>query len=739
MSRVPPHKGVAMSTTKLVLALILLLMPASNTLAPEARAFEPSRLPDTPHPLLATVTPNPAVTSLVEAVSGDTMIKYVSQLSGNEPVVIRGVLDTLHTRYTFSPEVDAAAQYLQERFEAYGLDVELQEFRVGNYPFMAGDFADSSNGLTVGTAVFRTADGGLSWQGSSPGTPGGLLLGVCMLDTLRAWVVGTDSEVFRSDDGGATWTRQQPPAGFSDLRPVAFLDSLNGWIAGASGRIAHTSDGGTNWTEVASGTGADILALQFPSGTRGWACGDSGLVLSWDGAAWIPVATGTAQVLYDIHFVDELTGWAVGENAAVLKTVDGGSSWTAQSNPAPAGAVLTSVWFASPGEGWVVGSGGIVLHTTDGGATWESRYLGTLMNLWYVEFVDGSHGRIAGNACAFLGTDDGGTTWIDQTQNMPDWAGTRAVNVVATRPGYIRADEDVIICGHYDSISQEDPMTLAPGADDDASGTSAVLEAARVMAGTHYQRTIRYICFGGEEQGLIGSAAYATAARSAGDAIVGVLDFDNMGYVDHRPEAADLLCDPASEWLADYMIECGAAYVPTFGVQKLVYGGSVSSDHGPFWSAGYSALTGYADIPPVNPHYHTAGDTVGHLTKGFMASYARLAVATLAELAVPDTVTAGLPGDLASVTPLAASPNPFSGETTITFSLIERRKVEAAVFDVSGRRVRTLASEVLAAGAHRYTWDGKDSRGEVAAPGIYFARVRLDGRAVRSMKLVSIR
>jgi photosystem II stability/assembly factor-like uncharacterized protein len=635
--------------------------------------------------------------------------------------------------------VEAAAQYLQERFEAYGLDVELQEFRVGDHHFLAGDFADPDHGLIVGTAVFRTADGGLSWQGSFPGTPGGTLLGVCMLDTLRAWVVGTDRDVLRSDDGGATWTRQLPPAGFSTIMDVAFQDSLNGWLAGEYGKIARTTDGGSTWAEVASGTSADVHALHFWSAARGWACCDSGLLLSWDGATWTTIATGTTQALYDIHFVDELAGWAVGANACVLKTVDGGSSWTPQSVPSPAGTVLTSVWFGSLNEGWVVGLSGTVLHTSDGGATWESRYLGVLMNLWYVEFVDDLHGRIAGNACTFLGTDDAGATWIDRTQNMPDWAGTRAVNVVATRPGYIRADEAVIICGHYDSISQEDPMTLAPGADDDASGISAVLEAARVMADTHYERTIRYVCFGAEEQGIIGSAAYATAAAGAGDAIIGVLDFDNMGYVDQRPEFADLLCDPPSTWLADFMIECGTAYVPTFGVRRWVYGSSVYSDHGPFWSVGYSALTGYADLPPVNPYYHTAGDIVGHVNKGLIANYARLAVATLAELAVPDTVTAGLPGTLASVPVLAASPNPFSGATAIAFSLTERTKVEVAVFDVDGRRVRTLTSEVLAPGSHRFTWDGKDSRGEAAASGIYFARVGLEHGAEHSVKLVSIR
>ena len=220
------------------------------------------------------------------AVVGDTVMKYVSRFSGHEAVVIGGVPDTLHTRYTFSPEVQAAAEYLRERFEDYGLDVELQEFLVGNHHFLGGDFVDASHGWAVGTVVLRTVDGGLTWDGNNPGVAGGVLVDACRLDTLRGWVVGTDAQIFRSDDGGATWTSQFPPAGFGILLAVAFLDSLNGWVAGDGGLIARTYDGGDTWTQVPSGTASPIWGLHFHSANRGWACGDNGLVLTWDGSSW---------------------------------------------------------------------------------------------------------------------------------------------------------------------------------------------------------------------------------------------------------------------------------------------------------------------------------------------------------------------------------------------------------------------------------------------------------------------
>jgi len=83
------------------------------------------------------------------------------------------------------------------------------------------------------------------------------------------------------------------------------------------------------------------------------------------------------------------------------------------------------------------------------------------------------------------------------------------------RPGDV-----VIICGHYDSTSGE-PTVLAPGADDNASGVAAVMEAARILAGYPFDFTVRFIAFFREEQGLYGSHYHSAVAREGSERIIG--------------------------------------------------------------------------------------------------------------------------------------------------------------------------------------------------------------------------
>ncbi len=112
--------------------------------------------------------------------------------------------------------------------------------------------------------------------------------------------------------------------------------------------------------------------------------------------------------------------------------------------------------------------------------------------------------------------------------------GATVVNVVATLPG--TRPESVrrlyYIVGHYDSRNHEalDASGDAPGANDDASGTAAVLEAARVLAAHPLESTIVFLCTAGEEQGLLGAKGHAEnlAARN-GPRVWGVLSNDIVG------------------------------------------------------------------------------------------------------------------------------------------------------------------------------------------------------------------
>ncbi|MFC1572780.1 FlgD immunoglobulin-like domain containing protein, partial [Candidatus Eisenbacteria bacterium] len=77
-----------------------------------------------------------------------------------------------------------------------------------------------------------------------------------------------------------------------------------------------------------------------------------------------------------------------------------------------------------------------------------------------------------------------------------------------------------------------------------------------------------------------------------------------------------------------------------------------------------------------------------------------------------------------------AQPNPFDGSTTIRYSLGNRTHVEVAVYDVRGRRVRTMVDGVQDAGDHRLEWNGADQGGQTLGSGIYFMRYEAAGRVI---------
>jgi hypothetical protein len=213
-------------------------------------------------------------------------------------------------------------------------------------------------------------------------------------------------------------------------------------------------------------------------------------------------------------------------------------------------------------------------------------------------------------------------------------------NVVAEIRGETDPGEIVIICAHYDSNSGE-PTVHAPGADDDASGVAAVMEAARILAKYPLDFTVRFIAFSAEEWGLYGSHYYSDGARASSERIVGVVNLDMIAYADNLPEDLDIIVNPASWWMAERTGWVADAYTG-LTVRKSINPSFVYSDHSPFWDRGYSAFCAIEDEDVNNPYYHTPGDTVDTLNFDFFEEAARTALAALSDLAQP--VRSGYPG-----------------------------------------------------------------------------------------------
>lgn len=212
-------------------------------------------------------------------------------------------------------------------------------------------------------------------------------------------------------------------------------------------------------------------------------------------------------------------------------------------------------------------------------------------------------------------------------------AGTATRNVVADIRGRTDPDEVIIICAHYDSFSDV-PEVLAPGADDDASGVAAVMEAGRILADQPHDFTIRFIAFSAEEWGLYGSQYYSEGARANGERIIGVLNLDMIAYTSDMSEDLDIVVNDFSRWLADRAVLIAATYTG-LPVRKVVDASFVYSDHSPFWDRGYSAFCGIEDAAVSNPYYHTTADTVDTLNFDFFEDATGTALAALSDLAQP--------------------------------------------------------------------------------------------------------
>jgi len=183
-------------------------------------------------------------------------------------------------------------------------------------------------------------------------------------------------------------------------------------------------------------------------------------------------------------------------------------------------------------------------------------------------------------------------------------------NVVAVIPGVSEPEKTVVIGGHYDSLTSN--INVCPGADDNASGTSCVIECARILSQYQFDYTIKFVAFGGEELGLHGSEAFAADAAAAGEDIVAAIAVDMIGYLasgDTRD--LDIIDNTSSVWLRDLVFDVATTYVPELPLVDGSLPGGASSDHASFWASGYDAILFFEDTGSYSPYIHSSNDIVG--------------------------------------------------------------------------------------------------------------------------------
>ena len=248
-------------------------------------------------------------------------------------------------------------------------------------------------------------------------------------------------------------------------------------------------------------------------------------------------------------------------------------------------------------------------------------------------------------------------------------------NVVAYLPGKKMPETVVVVSAHYDSLNlgtrpagaaagpgteagapgnTTANMTLAdfeknaelpaPGVCDDGSGTAAVMELARVMSQYEFDKTLAFVAFAGEEQGLIGSSLQAAKAKKEDQVIEAVLNNDIIG-TDVAGNGrmgngsvsvySDETMDSVSQQLSRYVREIGERYLPSMKINTVFMGDRLGrgGDHTPFQWEGFAAVR-VSTPNEIYANQHRATDTLANMSVPYTAKVAKVNLVAAASLAL---------------------------------------------------------------------------------------------------------
>jgi photosystem II stability/assembly factor-like uncharacterized protein len=673
------------------------------------------------------------IQEMVNAVNRDSLLSYVERLQ------------TFGTRYEYTSQRDSAAEYILSRFSDWGLHAESDRYSFGTYRFWDADLLTKDSLWVVGEKglLLFSSDGGTTWTIQPSSTGGATFFGIDMQSNGFGVTVGSLGTIIRTTNAGNDWM----PVDFSSLSQlysVSFGSPTNGVIVGTDGTILHTTNAGVSWIPFETGTRRLLRDVQFISPTTVIAVGDSGIIFrSTDaGETWKMMPSGGVNYLLSVSFIDSLHGFVCGSGPIVLKTQNGGSTWTRLDFPQTQSDMLRGIFFSDSLHGCVIEYNARFFSTSNGGETWQLSD-SVISTPWgpYFDKLRGIAGQrmiVPGSRSLIYTSADNGASWYDYSETLPSFVFQASRNIVASIPGSTTPEKECVLVAHYDSYSSN-PFIAAPGANDNATGTAAVMEAARILSKYRFASTVKLVTVSAEEMGMYGSEHYAFSAKKENRNIVGAVNADMLGY----PIDGDTLRIIAGSYMnRNRLVDSAVSYNERYGIGLNlipILDNTGASDYGSFAIIGYDALElaeGTADEiwGGADPFYHSSGDLASTLNFGLVRRAAQLMLATGAEMAgtlgKDEYAGNGQPKDFRLY---QNYPNPFNPTTTIKFQIPKSNYVTIKIFDMLGREVATLVDGVREAGHYNVNWNA-----EHFSSGVYIYRLQTE-KFRQSKKLVLLR
>ncbi len=570
-------------------------------------------------------------------------------------------------------------------------------------------FSDEMYGWTVGYQgkIFYSSNGGENWTAQASNVQSALIE-VQFLNRNLGWAVGwnesySGNKIIKTTNGGLNWQTVYSDSTNNFLYCLTFIDSLTGFAAGSSGKIIATTDGGNNWslryqTELSYNWFNSIF---FSDALHGWAVGgfNNLVVRTTDGGNnWIELDTGINEPLWDsnndVSFVSPTTGWVFNSGRVMYKTTNGGVSWFNQSKDFMR-EDLVSVQFLTELKGFALTYNTKILKTLDGGFTWSKTNY-AVRDFSRIRFINDNTGFVAGTKNIYippymyiprgvlLKTTNEGVDWIEIFSSS-DNTEFKDICFISESIGWL--------CGKIPGVALK---TTDGGSNWTLQGT-----------GMHTTPIINSIVFLSQDLGYAaGSRVYKTTN--------GGNDWFQLSFIPWTQISSIFFIDQNIGFAIG--MEYNELYKTTDGgvswfnivvepdlffFEKIAFVNDsigyilcndrvfISTDQGMTWAKQKSPYHwGLRDISFINSN---RGWIVG--SKGFIMNTTNGGITF-----VEDNDKLPQPKEF---TLEQNYPNPFNGQTNITYSILSTDKVTLKVYDVLGREVATLEDMVKESG--RYT------------------------------------
>ncbi|MDP6803656.1 MAG: T9SS type A sorting domain-containing protein [Gemmatimonadota bacterium] len=579
-----------------------------------------------------------------------------------------------------------------------------------------------------GAGVAKSTDSGASWtllvdgSGTLPTTDLGRIAvsvsGTTSQVVYAAIVDVTDHNthgVYRSSNGGSTWSDVTPPSAYHwgqgwYNNVIGASPTDHNIVLAGGGSLWRTTDGGTNWAEVAdSDVHVDHHAIRWHSdGTRVWEGNDGGWIYSDDaGATWssssnfLPI---TQYVHIDAALSDaRIIGGGTQDNGIPM-TTDGGSSWTFASG---GDGSAISVHPSNPDKIWMTNGvyGGDWsfrrLFSTDRGVNWSHINTGIdPSGMWWPMIL---HDSYAGTPWIYTNSD----TWVYRsTDEGSNWAKHNAAafpaNVSNISVAKWSGSTNIYACLASSTAGQR--LQVYDGAWVERSAGLPAGERVRHVAPHPYGSHEAYAVMNGLS--TPGEKVYKTTDRGQNWANV-------TGNLPNVP-ASDVIAHPTDPNKLYLSSEMGCFR---------------TTDGGTLWHRWNNGMPGANIVTELA--FIDSLSTVGRFYV-VAGSYGR----SIWQREITGDDPVDVDEILASAEAFGLDqnfPNPANAQTAIAFAVPRDGKVDLSVFDVAGRRVKTIISDDLPAGRHEYTLD--TSR---MAAGVYFYKLQTHGKE-QTRKLIIVR